>query len=93
MDFPPTPAELVEATAYFAKKLPIPFYCIDFLFDGEQFWFSELEPDGVIAPEFHDPQRTLQRDITRARFAAYQDGHARWWGSGTAERSSTSQGW
>jgi glutathione synthase/RimK-type ligase-like ATP-grasp enzyme len=78
MDFPATPPELVAATAYFAEKLPIPFYCIDFLFDGERFWFSELEPDGVIAPEFHDPRRTLQRAITRARFAAYRDGHARW---------------
>jgi hypothetical protein len=78
MDFPATPPELVAATAYFAAKLPIPFYCIDFLFDGERFWFSELEPDGVIAPEFHDPRRTLQRDITHARFAAYRDGHARW---------------
>ena len=34
---------------------PIPFFCVDFLFDGERFWFSELEPDGVIAPEFDDP--------------------------------------
>lgn len=78
MDFPLTPPELVEATAYFAEKLPIPFYCIDFLHDGERFWFSELEPDGVIAPEFHDPQRAMQRDIIRARWNAYRDGHARW---------------
>lgn len=78
MDFPATPPELVTATEYFAAKLPIPFFCIDFLYDGERFWFSELEPDGVIAPEFDDPQRTLQRDITRARFQAYRDGHERW---------------
>lgn len=84
MDFPPTPPELVAATAYFADKLPIPFYCIDFLFDGERFWFSELEPDGVIAPEFHDPQRALQRELTRARFAAYRDGHTRWLSNGGA---------
>jgi glutathione synthase/RimK-type ligase-like ATP-grasp enzyme len=78
MDFPETPRELVEAAAYFAAKLPIPFFCIDFLWDGQRFWFSELEPDGVIAPEFHDPNRTLQRDIIRARWTAYRDGHARW---------------
>jgi glutathione synthase/RimK-type ligase-like ATP-grasp enzyme len=78
MDFPRVPSELAEATAYFAEKLPIPFFCIDFLFDGERFWFSELEPDGVIAPEFDDPNRTLQRDITQARFEAYRSGHARW---------------
>lgn len=78
MDFPPVPPELAEATAYFAEKLPIPFFCIDFLFDGERFWFSELEPDGVIAPEWSDPARTLQRDVTRARWLAYRNAHARW---------------
>jgi glutathione synthase/RimK-type ligase-like ATP-grasp enzyme len=83
MDFPETPPELIAATAYFAEKLPIPFYCIDFLFDGERFWFSELEPDGVIAPDFDDPQRRLQRAITRARFSAYRDGHGRWLAGGS----------
>jgi hypothetical protein len=82
MDFPRTPPELVEATAFFAAKLPIPFYCIDFLFDGERFWFSELEPDGVIAPDFDDPHRVIQRDITRARWTAYRDGHARFLAKG-----------
>ncbi|MFF2954158.1 RimK family alpha-L-glutamate ligase [Kitasatospora sp. NPDC057965] len=78
MEFPPVPPELAEATAYFAEKLAIPFFCVDFLHDGERYWFSELEPDGVIAPDFDDPGRTLQRDITRARFTAYRDAHAKW---------------
>jgi hypothetical protein len=78
MEFPSVPSELAAATAYFARKLPIPFFCADFLFDGERYWFSELEPDGVIAPDFGDPHRTLQRDITRARWTAYRDAHARW---------------
>lgn len=78
MTFVPIPPELDEATAYFAQRLPIPFFCIDFLHDGKQFWFSELEPDGVIAPDFDNPQRTMQRDITRARWDAYRAGHARW---------------
>ena len=78
VEFTPTPPPLVEAAEYFAERLPIPYYCIDFLFDGERFWFSELEPDGVVAPDPGNPQRTLQRDITRARFAAYRDAHARW---------------
>jgi hypothetical protein len=72
------PAELAEATAYFAERLPIPFFCVDYLYDGERYWFSELEPDGVIAPDWNDPDRTLQRDVTRARWTAYRDGHARW---------------
>ncbi|MFE2726735.1 RimK family alpha-L-glutamate ligase [Kitasatospora sp. NPDC059327] len=78
MEFPPVPAELAAATAWFAERLPMPFFCVDFLFDGERYWFSELEPDGVIAPDFDDPRRTLQRDITRARFTAYRDAHATW---------------
>ena len=40
------PPELAEATAYFAERLPIPFFCVDYLYDGERYWFSELEPDG-----------------------------------------------
>lgn len=78
MSFPPVLPELAEATAYFAERLPIPFFCLDFLYDGERYWFSELEPDGVIAPEWSDPTRALQRDITRARWSAYRNGHARW---------------
>jgi glutathione synthase/RimK-type ligase-like ATP-grasp enzyme len=78
MGFVPIPPELAQASAYFAQRLPIPFFCIDFLYDGKQFWFSELEPDGVIAPDFDDPQRTMQRKITRARWDACRDAHARW---------------
>ena len=39
------------------KKLPdVPFFCVDFLYDGERYWFSELEPDGVIvAPSWPIP--------------------------------------
>ena len=72
------PPELAEATAYFAEQAArVPFFCVDFLYDGERFWFSELEPDGVIAPDCRDPDRTLQRDITRARWTAYRNAHAR----------------
>jgi hypothetical protein len=77
MDYPETPPELLAAaTDYFAHKLPIPFYCIDFLHDGEKFWFSEIEPDGVICPDFSDPERVLQRKMVSARFEAYRAGHA-----------------
>lgn len=79
MAFPPVPPELAEATSYFAERLPdVPFYCVDFLYDGDRYWFSELEPDGVIAPDWGDPARAVQRDITRARWTAYRNSHARW---------------
>lgn len=79
MAFPPVPPELAEATSYFAEKLVgVPFYCVDFLYDGDRYWFSELEPDGVIAPDWGDPARAVQRDITRARWTAYRNAHARW---------------
>ncbi|MET9398528.1 hypothetical protein [Kitasatospora sp. NPDC002965] len=84
MEFPPVPDELAAATAYFAEKLQIPFFCVDFLYDGERYWFSELEPDGVIAPDWSDPDRTLQRDVARARFTAYRDAHAKWLANATA---------
>ncbi|MFF0558534.1 RimK family alpha-L-glutamate ligase [Streptomyces sp. NPDC004266] len=77
MEFTPVPEELAKATAYFAERLRIPFFCLDFLHDGQRFWFSELEPDGVIPRVPGDPDGTVQRDITRARFAAYRDAHAR----------------
>lgn len=83
MGFVATPPELAEATAYFAGKLPIPFFCVDFLFDGERYWFSELEPDGVIAPDLEDPDRAIQREVTRARWVACRDAHARWLAAGT----------
>jgi hypothetical protein len=93
MDFLEIPAELAEASAYFAHRLSIPFFCIDFLFDGQRFWFSEIEPDGVIAPELDNPQRPLQRDMIRARFTAYRNSHQRWLANGgeTALASTSGQ--
>jgi len=76
--YPPIPQELAEATAYFAEKVPIPFFCLDFLHDGERYWFSEIEPDGVIMPDSTDPDGVRQRDIIRARWTAYRNAHARW---------------
>lgn len=78
LSFPPVPPELAEATAYFAEKLQIPFFCADFLYDGERYWFSELEPDGVIMPDWTDPELTLQHAITNARWVATRDAHSRW---------------
>jgi glutathione synthase/RimK-type ligase-like ATP-grasp enzyme len=84
MDFMPIPPELEAAAGYFAERLPIPFFCVDFLYDGERYWFSELEPDGEIAPDFENADRRIQRGMTRARFEAYRDAHAGWLAAGPA---------
>ncbi|PZS36543.1 MAG: hypothetical protein DLM59_01000 [Pseudonocardiales bacterium] len=79
MEYVPMPPELVDAVAYFAEKLPIPFFCADFLYDGTRFWFSEVEPDGAIAPDQDaDGSVKVQRRLIEARFRAYQRGHAAW---------------
>lgn len=79
MEYAPLPTELADAVEYFARRVPIPFLCVDFLFDGERYWFSEIEPDGAIAcPEPDSPAALRrQRSIIEARFRAYQRGHLR----------------
>ncbi len=77
VDLPP---ELADAMDFFAKRIPIPFLCVDFLFDGTRFWLSEIEPDGVIS----SPDRASESDnrithgLMRERFEAYRRGHAQW---------------
>jgi glutathione synthase/RimK-type ligase-like ATP-grasp enzyme len=80
IEYVPVPTELADALDYFAAKLPIPFLCVDFLFDGERFWFSEIEPDGAIVCPDHDSPAVVrrQRSIIEARFRAYQRGHEQW---------------
>jgi len=74
-DLPPQLAPMVD---YFAQRVRIPYYCADFLFDGERFWLSEIEPDGVIlCPDPNDPAAaSVQRQIIIDRFLAYAAGHA-----------------
>lgn len=75
--YAPLPPELEEAVAWFGRELNIPFTCVDFLFDGERFWFSELEMDGaVMCPDANDPEAVAtQHSTIRARFEAYRNGH------------------
>jgi hypothetical protein len=77
-EFLPVPDELVEPARWFASKLRVPFVCVDFLFDGERYWFSEIELDGVIGCPDHDSPvaRAKQRELVTARFLAYRKAHA-----------------
>ncbi len=77
------PAELASTIDYLVAKLPIPYFCADFLFDGERFWLSEIEPDGaIICPNASDPEVVgLQRQLIKDRFLAYRRVHAQLHGS------------
>ncbi|HEX6872878.1 MAG TPA: hypothetical protein VF163_17415, partial [Micromonosporaceae bacterium] len=79
------PDELLSALPYFARKFPIPFICVDFLFDGAKFWLSEVEPDGVISSPDRDSDddNKITWSLMAARFRAYQRGHAAWLASRT----------
>jgi hypothetical protein len=77
--FTEMPQELAATVDFVAKKLPIPYVCVDFLHDGERFWLSEIELDGgILCP---DPTSSgavrMQRDLIAARFGAYRDAHAK----------------
>ncbi len=74
------PAELEEAVAYVVSRLPMPYLAIDFLYDGKQFWLSEVEPDGALGYAKTDEVVQMQRLIIEARFRAYWQAHARWIG-------------
>jgi glutathione synthase/RimK-type ligase-like ATP-grasp enzyme len=77
-EFLPVPDELMAASRWFADRLRVPFVCVDFLFDGERYWFSEVELDGVIGCPDHDSPvaRATQHDLVAQRFHAYAKAHA-----------------
>jgi hypothetical protein len=72
------PAELEEAVAYAAARLPTPYFTLDFLFDGERHLISEIEIDGAVAFNGDPEQDRVAESIVNARFTAYLDGHAAW---------------
>jgi glutathione synthase/RimK-type ligase-like ATP-grasp enzyme len=77
-EYRPVPDELVEPARWFAGRLRVPFVCVDFLYDGQRYWFSEVELDGVIGCPDHDSpaMRAKQRELVTARFLAYRKAHA-----------------
>jgi len=74
---------LVNVDGGLPEKLPIPYFCADFLHDGDQFWLSEIEPDGaIICPDGSDPEVVrAQRQLIKDRFLAYRKVHAQLHGS------------
>lgn len=73
----PMPQELADVIPYFAEKFPIPYFTVDFLFDGTSYWLSEVEPDGCIARTSAEAD-TITHTLLSDRFRAYQAAHERW---------------
>lgn len=78
MEYVPVPEELVEALDYIAEKLPMPYFAADFLWDGKEFWLSEVEPDGAVGYALTREIEDVQRPLIEARFRAYLEAHAAW---------------
>jgi hypothetical protein len=76
----PVPPELEAVVPYLVEKFPLPYFCVDFLHDGQNWWLSEVEPDGCIAATDRDSAVALKeaRDLIAARFQAYRRAHTRW---------------
>lgn len=73
-DFVELPAELEAAAEHAVDAIGLPYFCIDFLFDGERFWLSEVELDG--GTPWVDRARTQR--ILYDRFVAYDEAHELW---------------
>jgi hypothetical protein len=70
------PSELRGAIEYIASRLPMPYMAMDFLHDGERFWFSEIEPDGALVFDKEDELLgSLKVEAATKRFQAFVDGH------------------
>lgn len=70
------PAELIGPATRAAEMIGLPYCCMDFLFDGQNYWFSEIELDGSISARMlvHAPMG----ETLKERFRAYDRAHDRW---------------
>ncbi|OEJ95853.1 ATP-grasp domain-containing protein [Streptomyces thermolilacinus] len=78
LEYPPVPDELKGALEYIARQLDMPYFAADFLWDGKQFWLSEVEPDGACGYAPTEEVAAIQRPVIEDRFRAYIAAHARW---------------
>ncbi|MEU1406927.1 hypothetical protein ABZ471_32060 [Streptomyces sp. NPDC005728] len=86
LEYPELPKELESSIDYIAAKLDMPYFCADFLWDGKQFWLSEVEPDGACGYATTEEVAKIQHAVIEGRFRAYVEAHARW----IAERAEAS---
>jgi glutathione synthase/RimK-type ligase-like ATP-grasp enzyme len=78
LEYPPLPEELESSIDYIADKLRMPYFAADFLWDGKQFWLSEVEPDGAVGYATTEEIAKIQRPVIESRFRAYVAAHAAW---------------
>lgn len=71
------PAALEPLVARALSVIEAPYVCIDFLYDGEQFWLSEIEMDGAISAAYIDDQDGVY-NLLKSRFLAYASAHDAW---------------
>jgi hypothetical protein len=76
--FSDLPPELESTVEYVASRLPTPYFTLDFIFDGDQYWVTEIELDGAAGFGGSPADDAIARDIVHARFSAYLAGHAAW---------------
>ncbi|MDR6226595.1 ATP-grasp domain-containing protein [Desmospora profundinema] len=65
------PDGLNDLAAKVANEIQLPYCCVDFLYDGERYWLSEVELDGGIPYIYRE--ESLQ--LLKRRFEAYGRAH------------------
>jgi glutathione synthase/RimK-type ligase-like ATP-grasp enzyme len=68
------PEGLLSPALLAGQLIHLPFFCLDFLFDGQSYWLSEVELDGGIL----DVDRERMQRLFMDRFNAYNDTHETW---------------
>ncbi len=67
------PQLLVQAALKVGEMINLPYFCIDFLFDGQTFWLSEVELDGAITSLYLNKTDVVK--LLHDRFHAYNKAH------------------
>ena len=73
-EYAPVPEELHAAVAYAAERIPAPYFTLDFLFDGDRHWISEVELDGAVGFTGDPAHDAPGARVVHDRFAAYLAG-------------------
>jgi hypothetical protein len=67
------PRELMQTALIVGEMINLPYFCIDFLFDGQTFWLSEVELDGAITSMYLNKSDVVR--LLHDRFHAYNQAH------------------